>query len=158
MNEIARPGRPVAAVLSVVRREDRLLLARRTNPPDQDLWGFPGGRVEWGETLAEAAGRELLEETAVHALPLCLLPPFEIVRPASASDASPVHVILCPVLCRWVEGEGYPADGELTEVAWLRLDDIVALDVGSTSRDVLQLAREALSETSLATGRRIAPS
>lgn len=137
---LPRPGgvsgqaRPVAAVLAVVRREQRLLLARRANPPDLDLWGFPGGRLEWGETLAEAACRELREETAVEAEAGELLPPLEIVR-------SEVHVVLCPVLCRWRAGEGYPADGELHEVAWLTLAEIEAMAAGTTSRDLLALSR-----------------
>ena len=42
-----------------------VLLIRRLNPPSNERLCFPGGRVEWGETLAQAARREVLEETGV---------------------------------------------------------------------------------------------
>ena len=50
--------RPVVAVLAVVVQAGRILLVRRANPPDAGLWGFPGGKVEFGETIADAALRE----------------------------------------------------------------------------------------------------
>ncbi|MFX6119029.1 NUDIX domain-containing protein, partial [Acinetobacter baumannii] len=57
--------RPIPATIAVVLRDDRVLLVRRANPPDAGRWGFPGGKIERGETIAEAAIRELMEETAV---------------------------------------------------------------------------------------------
>lgn len=52
---------------AIVIDGDRYLLIRRANPPAQDLYAFPGGRAEPGETPAETALRELEEETGLKA-------------------------------------------------------------------------------------------
>ncbi|MEN7538812.1 NUDIX domain-containing protein, partial [Aurantiacibacter flavus] len=57
------PQRPIAATIAVVLREGQVLLVRRANPPDAGRWGFPGGKIETGETIEQAAIRELYEET-----------------------------------------------------------------------------------------------
>ena len=43
-------------------REGRVLLTRRAIEPARGLWTFPGGYVDWGEDIREAARRETLEE------------------------------------------------------------------------------------------------
>src|SRR5579859_1593931 len=59
------PSLPMVGLLALVRRGDRFLLVRRAKPPNQGRWGFPGGVQELGETVIEAAQRELGEETGV---------------------------------------------------------------------------------------------
>lgn len=57
----------IPAVSVAVVRGNTVLLVKRARPPSQGLYAFPGGKVEAGETLQEAAVRELLEETGLRA-------------------------------------------------------------------------------------------
>ncbi len=56
---------PKVAVVTLVRDENKVLLARRANTPQQGLWTLPGGFVDAGEDPARAAERECLEETSL---------------------------------------------------------------------------------------------
>lgn len=56
---------PRAAVSTILVDGSRVLLVKRANPPAQDLYAFPGGRVDDGEALEDAALRELREETGL---------------------------------------------------------------------------------------------
>ena len=62
--------RPGASV--VVFREDDVLLVQRGKWPYDGYWSLPGGEIQWGETAADAARRELKEETGLLALKLTL--------------------------------------------------------------------------------------
>lgn len=118
----APPRRPGAAALAIVVRDGRVLLVRRANPPDAGLWGFPGGRIEWGESAGAAAARELAEETGVHARPGPLLPVIEALDRAP-DGAVRHHYLMVPVLCHWEAGEGQAADDAL-EVRWFAPQDL----------------------------------
>jgi len=63
------PDRPIVAVLAVVLRGDgsetRALIVQRAQQPNAGRWGFPGGVLELGETVAAGAMRELFEETGI---------------------------------------------------------------------------------------------
>ncbi|CAN7564071.1 NUDIX hydrolase [Pararhizobium sp. LjRoot238] len=56
---------PQLASSAILERDGRYLLVRRANPPSADMYAFPGGRAEIGETPAETAVREFHEETGI---------------------------------------------------------------------------------------------
>jgi ADP-ribose pyrophosphatase YjhB (NUDIX family) len=56
---------PVLAVVAVIVRRGRLLLARRARPPYAGTWDAPGGFLEAGETPEQGLRRELREEVGV---------------------------------------------------------------------------------------------
>ena len=117
--------RPIPAVLAVVVREENVLLVRRANPPDQGLWGLPGGRMELGETYLEAALRELEEETGLKADAPALLTVLDFIEHDS-SGALAHHFAMIAVLCRWQSGEAVAADDAL-EARWFSRDEIATL-------------------------------
>ena len=58
---------PRLGVSACVWRDGKVLIARRAKPPLKGVWSLPGGHVEWGEALRDAARRELKEETGIEA-------------------------------------------------------------------------------------------
>jgi 8-oxo-dGTP diphosphatase len=50
-------------VLSPIIYRNKILLLQRKKPPFKDLWGMPGGKLDFGENLEEAIAREIREET-----------------------------------------------------------------------------------------------
>ena len=83
------PVRPVVATIATVFRDGNVLLVRRANPPDVGKWGFPGGKVDLGECLKDAAIRELFEETGVRATAqrvFTAVDAFDLIRPLSGTN------------------------------------------------------------------------
>lgn len=139
MTEIS-PRLPRLAALALTLSGSEVLLVRRANPPDQGLWGYPGGKVEFGETMAEAAVRELAEETGLVAVAVEELGRIELI------DRDPeggilYHYYLGVVLC---EGQPGPvcAGDDAEEAAWFPFASVLQGELG-LSKDValyLQLA------------------
>lgn len=131
---------PIVATLAVVVRAGTVLLVRRANPPDAGFWGFPGGKIEAGETIREAAVRELYEETGV------IADTAKVLSALDAFDRDDVgalrhHYVLIPVLCAWASGEPVAQDDAL-EARWFDLADLEGGTV-PLSIDVAELARKA---------------
>lgn len=133
------PLHPVPAVLAVVLRGTEVLLVRRANPPDAGKWGFPGGRMDWGETLAEATLRELREETGLTARYGEVITALDVLTGPPA--AREFHYVLIASRCDWLGGEPVAADDAL-EARWIALDALPAM-TAELSRDVAALARRA---------------
>lgn len=117
------PDRPIVGVLAVVMRGDRVLVVRRANPPLSGRWGFPGGVLELGETVAQGAMRELAEETGVIAE---AAGPLTVIDTIDRDQEGRVryHYTLVAVIGHWQSGEGVPGD-DADQVAWLTRAEIV---------------------------------
>ena len=118
------PDRPIVGVLAVVLRGERALIVRRANPPLAGRWGFPGGVLELGESVAAGAIRELFEETGVVAEPAGIL---TVVDTIDRDDEERVrhHYVLVAVRGIWRSGVGIAGD-DAEEVAWFSHAEIVA--------------------------------
>ena len=127
MSDRLYPARPILAASVAVLREGRVLLAARARPPLDHLYTLPGGLVEPGESLGEAALRELDEEVGVAADLLGFLDHVEVIE----RDAGGVrhHFVICAHAARWRAGEPRIGD-EARDVVWV--DEAGAADLPTT--------------------------
>ncbi|CAN5402544.1 NUDIX domain-containing protein [soil metagenome] len=118
------PG-PDLVVGAVVVDDGRLLLVRRTKAPGRGTWAVPGGRVEVGETLAEAVTRELREETGLDGACGSFIG-FSEILPEEPGD--PHAVILDFEVTLFEPGEPV-AGSDAGEAAWVFLTDVADLSL-----------------------------
>lgn len=139
---------PLLAASLAVFRDGRVLLAQRAAMPLAGRWSLPGGLVERGESLADAARREMREEVGVEAEVVGFNRHVELVQRDEAG-AVRHHYVIASFVGRWLAGEGTPGP-EAADVRWfdpaelgdlpvtdhlgLLLGDAVALLAGGARR------------------------
>jgi len=114
------PPRPILAASLAVFRDGKVLIASRTAPPAQALFSLPGGVVEIGETLQEAALREVMEEVGVAAEIVGFVDHAEVIQRESDGRIKCHFVITC-FAGRWISGEGHTS-AEAGAVLWVDPD------------------------------------
>ncbi|WP_371813597.1 NUDIX hydrolase [Ruegeria sp. HKCCA4633] len=125
---------PKIGALAVVLHQDQVLLVQRSKQPDAGLWGFPGGHVEWGETVLKAAQRELQEETSVIAEPLHYLKNLDLLRSDPQGQVLS-HYLLVGVACQYLSGTPKAGDDAL-DARWFPIDQIRKGDLPTSARVV----------------------
>lgn len=144
---VAVSPRPVVATIAAIIRDDSVLLVRRANPPDAGRWGFPGGKIEFGESIQDAAVRELTEETGVEGRARGVFTAVDALDYERAG-ALRQHFVLVAVLCEWVSGEPVAGDDAL-EARWFPLTEVddttlaLSFDVAAVAGQAAALAGKA---------------
>jgi len=131
------PDFPLVGVGAIIIEDGRVLLVKRGHPPLAGEWSIPGGVLEVGETLREAAIREAREETCLRVEPADLLGVYD--RVSRDDDGGTVyHYVLIDFLCRRVGGEARAAD-DADEVRWFTLEEAGELALPEDTAEVIRL-------------------
>jgi len=133
-----RPHGPVLGVGALVTRGSgddlEVLLVKRRYSPFRGMWSIPGGHVEPGETILEAARRELMEETGIDAEPIGIIHVHELV---AEGPRGLTHYVLIDVLMGYRGGEPR-AGSDALDARFVRYRDVFGLELTPSARQFLE--------------------
>ncbi len=135
------PEFPLVGVGAIIidrvgNEQGRVLLVKRARPPLQAQWSIPGGALEVGELVREAAVREAREETGLIVEHGELLGVYDrVVR--DSQQRVQYHYVLIDFLCRRVGGELAAAD-DAAEVRWFSREELPGLKLAEDTLDVIR--------------------
>jgi ADP-ribose pyrophosphatase len=136
MSTAEYPDSPQIAVGAIVIRDNKVLLVKRKRPPGKGLWAIPGGRVELGETLQEAAEREVKEETGVTVRAGNPVYTFDLIEQDDAGRIR-YHYVIVDLMADYVGGKPSPSD-DACEARWVTSKELQDLPVSQTTQEVLR--------------------
>jgi 8-oxo-dGTP diphosphatase len=130
------PEVPLVGVGAIIIEGDRVMLVKRAHPPLQAEWSIPGGVLEVGELVREAAVREAREETGLIVEPGELLGVYDRVL-RDPEQRVQYHYVLIDFLCRRVAGE-LGAASDAAEVRWFTREELPGLGLAEDTVDVIR--------------------
>ncbi len=137
MSKKEYPGHPRVGVGAIVIKDDAVLLVKRGANPGKGMWAIPGGNLELGETLQDAAQREIMEETGIEIK--AKLPPhitFDLIN-RDEEERIRFHYVIVDLIADYVSGEPKGADDAL-EARWVRIKDLDKMPVSNNTLKVLK--------------------
>ncbi|HRR40196.1 MAG TPA: NUDIX domain-containing protein [Syntrophales bacterium] len=130
---------PRVGVGAVVFRDGRVLLVKRGNPPGKGQWAIPGGLVERGETLQEAAEREIREETGLIIRAGKPFYTFDIIQ-RGENGRIEFHYVIVDMAADYVGGAPQAGD-DAVDARWVSAGELGSLQVTPTTLDLLKEIR-----------------
>ena len=130
-----KPVSPQVAVGAVVVKEGKVLLVKRNKAPGKGQWAIPGGSVKLGETLQEAAEREIREETGLRIKAKKPVYTFDVIERDEQGRVR-FHYVIVDLVADVLGGELHPSD-DAADAAWFGLDEIEHAGVNESTRAFL---------------------
>jgi len=124
---------PVVGVGVVVVDDGKLLLVQRGRDPGKGLWAVPGGKVEFGEPMRDAARREVAEETGLD------VEVGDVVWVGEFLEDDH-HIVLIDFHGKVIGGEMSAAD-DADDVRWVPLDEADQYPLTLTMYDLVDTLR-----------------
>ena len=140
------PEGPLIGVGAIIIEGDRVVLVKRAHPPLQAEWSIPGGVLEIGELVREAAVREASEETGLTVETTELLGVYDRVL-RNPEQRVQYHYVLIDFLCRRVAGD-LAAASDAAEVRWFTRKELPVLKLAEDTIDVIRKGFAKLGEFS----------
>jgi ADP-ribose pyrophosphatase len=130
------PQKPEVAVGAVVIHEGKVLLVKRKRPPAKGLWAIPGGRIKLGETLKQAAERELFEETGII---IDAKQPIYTFDSINKNDAGKIkfHYVIVD-LCAEYKGGELKAGDDAVEARWVSSSELDKIEINPSTKFLLE--------------------
>lgn len=130
------PDRPIVGVGAVIVENGRALIVRRGTEPLKGEWSIPGGVVELGETLRDAAAREAKEETGLEVEAGEVL---EVVDRIMRDPERKIqyHYVLVDFLCQRISGEAHPG-ADASELRWITPQELESFPIADSAAAVIR--------------------
>ena len=130
------PEKPLVGVGVLIQDGDRYLLIKRASEPDAGLWSVPGGMVELGERAAEAAKREVMEETG---LDVEIVEVLGVVDKIVEGDGDRIkfHFVIVDYLAHPVGGS-LEASSDALDARWVKAEDFRDSEMSPTLVELLK--------------------
>ena len=132
------PVAPIVGVGAVVVEDDRVLLVQRAREPGLGLWSIPGGAVELGETIAQAAVREVREECHIEVEPGGVLSTHDLIE-RDESGSIRYHYVLIDLAASYVGGQLAPGT-DAVQARWAFAAELSELNIQPRLLPVLRSA------------------
>lgn len=125
----------MVGVGAVVVRDGRALIVRRAHEPRKGQWSLPGGLLDLGESLADAARREVREETGLDVELGPIIETFDRVH-RDAEGRIRYHFVIVDFV-GWAGGGEAVAGSDAEAVAWVNANEIDAYGVNAHAKAVI---------------------
>lgn len=127
---------PQVGVGAIVFHNNKVLLIKRNQAPNAGQWAIPGGRVKLGESLQQAAEREILEETGITIRAGEPVFTFDVIQKDDQQQCQ-LHYVVIDLEAQYLSGNPVAGD-DAADASWISESELASLPVNQLTLDLLK--------------------